>query len=182
MHSICDYVSSAAPPSSTVPEETKRTPIPPSHPTPHHSPSEHEGPNSTVETASTTLLRRENLALKAFIKCFNELHTAILPHTKWLMKKVSAQQIIYKEFCDSLVLTPSSQSVSVLLSLIQSAISDDYQCLRRFVRVLKKQESLIAVAESLMTSYRKLHCMDNLVLTLEIPTLLFVLRWVAVSC
>lgn len=160
MHSICDYVSSAAPPSSTVPEETRRTPTPPSHPTPHHSPSEHEGPNSTVETASTTLLRRENLALKAFIKCFNELHTAIQPHTKWLMKKVSAQQIIYKEFCDSLVLTPSSQSVSILLSLIQSAISDDYRCLRRFVRVLKKQESLIAVAESLITSYRKLHCMD----------------------
>ena len=165
-----------------MPEETRRTPTPPSHPTPHHSPSEHEGPNPAVETASTTVLGRENLALKAFIKCFNELHTAILPHTKWLMKKVSAQQIISKEFCDSLVLKPSNQSVSILLSLIQSAISDDYRCLRRFVRVLKKQESLIAVAESLTTSYRKLPCMDDLVLTLEIPTLLFVLRWVTVSC
>lgn len=98
------------------------------------------------------------------------------------MKKVSAQQIISKEFCDSLVLKPSSQSVSILLSLIQSAISVDYRCLRRFVRVLKKQESLIAVAESLITNYRKLHCMDNLALTLEILTLLLVLRWVTVSC
>ena len=135
-----------------------------------------------VETASTTVLGRENIALKAFVNCFNELQTAILPHTKWLMKKVSAQQIISKEFCDSLVLKPSIQSASILLSLIQSAISVDYRCLRRFVRVLKKQESLIAVAESLITNYRKLHCMDNLALTLEILTLLLVLRWVTVSC
>ena len=101
---------------------------------------------------------RENLALKAFIKCFNEVHSAILPHTKWLAEKVSAKLIIPKESCDSLLLGPvlhPSQSASILLSLIQSAISKDYRCLRRFVRVLKKQENLKPVAENLIRSYRK---------------------------
>ena len=105
-------------------------------------------PNSTVETP---VLSRENIALKALIKCFNELQNAIIPHTKWLAEKVSAQQIISREF----LILGTVPNASLLLSNIQSAISKDYRCLQRFVRVLKKQESLKSVAESLMKSYRK---------------------------
>ena len=158
--------------SSTVPEGPRRTPTPPSHPTPHPISSEHEGPNSTVETASTTVLGRENIALKAFIKCFNELHTAILPHTKWLAEKVSAQRIISKEFLILGTVSKPSQNASLLLSNIQSAISKDYRCLRRFVRVLKKQESLKSVAESLITSYRKLNLDHQAVLTSQLSLIL----------
>ena len=142
---------------TTRPFTETRTSPPPGHSTPHHVFSEREVLDSAVETASTTVLGRENIALKAFIKCFNELQTAILPHTKWLAEKVSAQQIISKECLNLGTVSNPSQNASILLCHIQSAISKDYRYLRRFVRVLKKQESLKSVAESLITSYRKLN-------------------------
>ena len=157
---------------TNLPFTETRTSTPPGHSIPHPISSELEGPNSTVETASTTVLGRENIALKAFIKCFNELHTAILPHTKWLAEKVSAQRIISKEFLILGTVSKPSQNASLLLSNIQSAISKDYRCLRRFVRVLKKQESLKSVAESLITSYRKLNLDHQAVLTSQLSLIL----------
>lgn len=102
---------------------------------------------------------KKNLAQEAFKRHISDLQRAVNPdNVTWLSKKLSAKRIISKETCTTILLGLDLQpheSTFRLLSAVQSSIGTDYHCLRRFVRVLKREPLLRDTAERLQRTYCK---------------------------
>jgi len=102
---------------------------------------------------------KKNLAQEAFKRHISDLQRAVNPdNVTWLSKKLSAKRIISKETCTTILLGLDLQpheSTFRLLSAVQSSIGADYHCLRRFVRVLKREPMLRDTAERLQRTYCK---------------------------
>lgn len=117
------------------------------------------GPSAQPHYVAVLPSGKKNLAQEAFKRHIGDLQRAVNPDTvTWLSKKLSAKRIISKETCTTILLGHDLQpheSTFRLLSAVQSSIGADYHCLRRFVRVLKREPLLRDTAERLQGTYCK---------------------------
>ena len=106
--------------------------------------------------------KRENLASAAFREQYANFYSSIsqpaLPEK--LATKLYSKAIITREARDSVVsvtgpgVTPAYRA-STLLQIVESAIASEYRNLRRFVRIVKREDVLRPLAEKLYHRYSK---------------------------